>query len=134
MQDNFASLHRRYVSFRGETLVVGEFKGVKALFDPCDQALMVVVPPGCRAKLVCFSFVGSGLCRDACVLVTQATQGLVFVLEECPVLKVALQQLEVGQLVDVFPSAEPEVAYMWLPRVPSLTAGVAVQAPVYACA
>lgn len=123
-------LTSRRVSDFGETLVVRDFEGLKALTDPCDENVFVEVPVGRRANLVRYSFNGFPG-RDAHVVVTRDSQGLGFALAKHPFLHLSLQSLREGQQVDVLPFAEPAVAYAALFRpLPVLHGAIAVE-PAY---
>ena len=122
----------RFVSEHGETLVVRDCFGKKVLTDPCDQDVVVFVPSGRRAKLICFSFSGQ-VGRDASVIVTYDSEhGVSFCSVGCPFTKkTSLQDLVPGQVVDILPATEPAVAYAILRKpLPALSGAVAVQ-PTY---
>lgn len=124
---------QRPVDDHGETLVVWEHEGVKALVDPCDHNVSVVVPAGRRAKLVRFSFCGLSPAygRDAHVVVFNNGSGPGFALDRHPSFKVYLEELSQGQLVDVFPAAEPAAIYAVVHRPLPVLYGAAAAQPHY---
>jgi len=128
------TLKTRHVSDFGETLVVRFINGSNAMVDPCDQEVVVEVPVGRRANLVRFALAGAAR-RDAHMLVTRGPDGLGFVSAKYPRLRVNLDELCPGQIVDILPTAEPAAAYAVLTRpLPVLSGAVAAPQPVYALA
>lgn len=130
MPINASTLTSRYVSSFGETLVVRDHCGTKVLTDPIDENTAVVVPPGRRARLVRFIFgEPARRCgRDPHVIVIARDCRLGFAHAEYPKLWVSLDDLPIGQLVDILPVADPAAAYAALPRpLPVFHGAVAAQ-------
>ncbi len=124
----------RYVSDYGETLIVRDICGVKALTDPCNEGLSVVVPNGRYAKLICYSFSGisnSGD-RDHHVRVISSSNGICFASVKHPQLRITLQELTSGQKVDVLPAADAAPAYAVVLRPLPVFYGAATVKPEYA--
>ena len=126
-------LTTRFVSDLGETLVVRECNGLKFLCDPCDEQVSVQVPSGRHAVLICYAFSGHNQPgRDAhTVVIRSEVHGLGFAHPRNISAKVYLGQLTEGQLVDIFPAAEPLFAYAALRPVVPVLYGVATAQPVY---
>jgi hypothetical protein len=124
----------RYASDAGETLVVRDFFGIKALVDPTDDTVAVIVPTGRRVNLIRFAFAESVRSYGRDLRATAITIGahLGFAAVCYPGFTVFLRDLPEGQLVDVLPAADPAAAYAALLRpLPVLYGAVAVQ-PEYA--
>lgn len=75
---NQTTLHWRHVSDFGETLVVRDLGGSKALTDPVDENVTVFVPVGRLACLVGFTFGGCCYGRDSHVVVFKNSELLGF--------------------------------------------------------
>jgi hypothetical protein len=125
--------HFRYVTDRGETLVVCERLGCKSLADPTNMGVSVIVPSGRRAKLVNFRFGGNAGQRDVDVIVVRADGGMEF-RAVSTLRRIRLSDLSQGQLVDVLPANDPCYFFAVVaPKLPVLY-GAASVLPVYAYA
>lgn len=129
---NQTTLHWRHVSDFGETLVVRDLGGSKALTDPVDENVTVFVPVGRLACLVGFTFGESCYGRDSHVVVFKNSDRLGFFLAGCPQVRVLLQDLVEGQHVDVFPAVEPSAVYARLPRPLPVLYGASAAQPTHA--
>ena len=124
----------RFVDAHGETLIVGVHNGQKALVDPCDENIAVIVPTGRNAVLVGFALsrVALSCGRNALTITVSRAGNFGFASVRYSDVCVFLSELSEGQRVDILPVAEPAVSYaVPLPTLPVFYGRAAVQ-PIYA--
>ena len=124
----------RLVNNDGETLVVRIINGLKALTDPIQGGLSVIVPTGRRADLVCFCLLGHDCHRgrDSQTLTSKYGNEFCFADLVSPRIYVLLQDLAEGQIVDILPNIDEAAMYAVVPvPAPALSAHEAANRPEY---